>query len=73
MNEKQKDINLVFLEAVEKPTPKERAAYLDEICRDNAALRADLESLLRAHEKSGGFLEAPIFESKVTLYVFTTE
>jgi serine/threonine protein kinase/WD40 repeat protein len=67
MNEKQKDINLVFLEAVEKPTPKERAAYLDEICRDNAALRADLESLLRAHEKSGGFLEVPIFESKVTL------
>jgi len=67
MSEKQKDINLVFLEVVEKPTTKERAAYLDEVCRDNLALRSDLESLLRAHEKSGGFLKAPILESNVTL------
>jgi serine/threonine protein kinase/formylglycine-generating enzyme required for sulfatase activity/dienelactone hydrolase len=67
MSEKQKDINLVFLEAVEKPTTKERTAYLDEVCRDNAALRSDLESLLRAHEKAGGFLETPIFESNITL------
>ncbi len=67
MSDEQKDINLIFLEAVEKSTTKERAAYLDDVCRDNVELRADLESLLRAHEKSGGFLEAPVFESEVTL------
>jgi WD40 repeat protein/serine/threonine protein kinase len=67
MSDTQKDINIIFLEVVEKPTAEERAAYLDDVCRDNDALRADLESLLRAHERSGGFLETPIFKSEVTL------
>jgi WD40 repeat protein/serine/threonine protein kinase len=67
MNGKQKDVNMVFLEAVEKPTAKERAAYLDEVCRNDVALRAELESLLRAHEKAGDFLESPILDSGVTL------
>ncbi len=67
MSEKQKDVNMVFLEVVERPTARERAAHLDEVCRDDAALRAELESLLKAYEEAGGFLEAPVFESEVTL------
>lgn len=67
MSNEQKDIHLIFLEAVEKPTTKERAAYLNDVCQDNVELRADLESLLKAHEKSGAFLEAPAFESEITL------
>jgi len=62
MSENRKDVNLAFLEAVEKPTAQERAAYLDEVCRDDPALRAEMESLLVAHDKAGGFLEIPILE-----------
>ncbi len=36
-----------------------RAAYLDEVCRDDAALRAEIESLLTAHDQAGDFLELP--------------
>src|SRR6266496_959345 len=35
----------------------ERAAYLDEACAGNAALRQRVEELLRASEEAGGFLE----------------
>jgi len=66
MNANRKDVNLVLLEAVEKPTAQERTAYLDEVCRDDPALRVELESLLIAHDKASGFLEVPIFESTVS-------
>ena len=66
MSENRKDVNLALLEAVEKPTAQERAAYLDEVCRDDPALRAELESLLVAHDKAGGFLEVPILEPAVS-------
>ncbi|MHC4098788.1 MAG: protein kinase domain-containing protein, partial [Planctomycetota bacterium] len=67
MSGKQKDVNMIFLEAIEKPSAKERAVYLDEACRDDPGLREELESLLGAHEKAGGFLESPILELGVTL------
>src|SRR2546423_2742284 len=44
--------------AVELPPP-ERAAYLEEACQGDAALRQRVEDLLRAHEQAEGFLEAP--------------
>jgi hypothetical protein len=34
----------------------ELAAYLDETCGENAALRQSVESLLRVHEAEGGVL-----------------
>jgi WD40 repeat protein/serine/threonine protein kinase len=46
----------IFLEALALPTPAKRAAYLDEACRDNPALRAEVEALLAAHERLGGGL-----------------
>jgi serine/threonine protein kinase/tetratricopeptide (TPR) repeat protein len=46
----------IFLNALALPTPAERAAYLDEACRDNPGLRAEVESLLAAHERLGGGL-----------------
>jgi serine/threonine protein kinase/tetratricopeptide (TPR) repeat protein len=36
-----------------------RAAYLDQACSGDAALRQRLEALLQAHEQAEGFLEAP--------------
>src|SRR5947209_5431571 len=53
--------------AVEKKTPAERAAYLDGACGADAALRALVEGLLKAHEGAGSFLEQPLFETTPTV------
>jgi WD40 repeat protein/serine/threonine protein kinase len=49
----------IFAEALDKGTPAERAAYLDEVCGNDAALRGRVESLLRSHEHAGSFLRKP--------------
>ncbi len=46
----------IFKTAVKLP-PDRRAAYLDQACGDNPELRHEVESLLRAHDASGGFLQ----------------
>jgi serine/threonine protein kinase len=53
--------------AVEKNTPHERAAYLDSACGQDAALRALVNGLLRAHEEAGNFLEQPLFQPGPTV------
>jgi serine/threonine protein kinase/Tfp pilus assembly protein PilF len=40
-------------------TPPDRATYLESACRAEPALRAEVESLLRADQQAGGFLEPP--------------
>jgi hypothetical protein len=49
----------LFAAALEKPTPAERAAYLDGACGNDHVLRARIEALLAAHAASGGVLDAP--------------
>jgi len=39
--------------------PRERAAFLDGACGGDEALRAEVMSLLAAHEGAGGFLDTP--------------
>jgi tetratricopeptide (TPR) repeat protein len=46
----------LFLHALGLPTPADRAAYLDEACRDNPGLRGELDALLAAHDRLGGGL-----------------
>jgi WD40 repeat protein/serine/threonine protein kinase/tetratricopeptide (TPR) repeat protein len=46
----------IFKAAVKLP-PDRRVAYLEEACGSDAELRHEIESLLRAHDTSGGFLE----------------
>jgi WD40 repeat protein/serine/threonine protein kinase len=48
----------LFLAALEHTTPEARAAFLDRACRNDPALRAALEQLLRNH-KEDHFLETP--------------
>src|SRR5256714_1044235 len=48
----------VFLEALDITCAAERAAYLDETCKDNPSLRAEVEALLRAHELPQRILDA---------------
>jgi hypothetical protein len=49
----------IFFAALEKASPAERAAYLDEACRGDADLRRQVERLLAAHPQVGTFLEQP--------------
>src|SRR5207249_10343101 len=49
----------IFAQAVEIDSAAERAAFLDRACGDNSALRAAVEALLRAHERSGDLLDLP--------------
>jgi serine/threonine protein kinase/WD40 repeat protein len=46
----------IFCEALERGSPRERAAYLDQACGPDASLRARIEALLQAHGEAGGFL-----------------
>ncbi len=57
----------VFATALEKGSAEERSAYLDEACRDDPALRRQVERMLAAHSKAGSFLESPALEIDATL------
>ena len=50
------DVKSIFGKAVDLPSPV-RAAYLDEACAGNPPLRAEVESLLQAHEDASRFLQ----------------
>ncbi len=53
-------IDRIFKSAIER-TGAERAAFLVEAC-DSDELRAEVESLISAHEQTGSFLDAPAHE-----------
>ena len=40
-------------------TPERRTTFLEQACGDDADLRAEVDSLLAAHEQAGEFIEAP--------------
>src|SRR5262245_34262003 len=40
-------------------SPQERSAFVHEACRDDTALRQEVESLLAAHADAEGFAETP--------------
>jgi WD40 repeat protein/serine/threonine protein kinase len=53
----------IFAAALEKSNGPERAAFLDVACAKDAALRENVEQLLREHDRVGNFLEAPAMSS----------
>jgi serine/threonine protein kinase/Flp pilus assembly protein TadD len=50
----------LLAEAVARNSPEERAAYLDDACGGDVALRAQVEKLLKAHNQADTFLEQPV-------------
>ncbi len=50
---------VIFHEALARRAPEERAAYLQQACGDDAALRASVEALLRADVGASGFMAWP--------------
>ncbi len=53
------DVKSIFGCALEIETPDRRAAYLDEACRSDPGLRAEVEGLLAALGKAGEFMRRP--------------
>src|SRR6185369_14356437 len=63
--ERWQRIDDLLQEAVKRPR-HERAAFLDEVCADEAS-RKEVESLISFHEQADDFLEMPAFEEAATL------
>ena len=49
----------LFHEALARPDPRDRAAFLTAACAGRPDLRSAVEALLAAHESSGAFLDGP--------------
>jgi len=49
----------LFHQAREKADPGERAAFLEQACGGDDALRQRVEELLRSHEQASGLLDKP--------------
>src|SRR5215468_7744587 len=58
--ERRQQIEELFHEAIARP-PSEREAFLFEACSSDPKMRSAVESLISAHEESGGFLDHPPF------------
>ncbi|MEO8259858.1 MAG: serine/threonine-protein kinase [Acidobacteriota bacterium] len=56
-----------LFEAALEHRPGERDAFLDEACADNPAVRAEVTSLLAAHDTAADFIEAPAYEAAADL------
>ncbi len=52
-------IKAVFLDALEKPSLAERAAFVDEACAEDASLRQHVDVLLQAHDRTDRLLDQP--------------
>ena len=52
----------IFMEALEFDNPRERAAFLDQACAGDEALRQRIERLLRRHQQPDSLLDAPAAE-----------
>ncbi len=52
MSHVEPDIKAIFLEALDHPTPEDRAAYLEEACTGRSETKRRVEALLRAHDQA---------------------
>jgi WD40 repeat protein/serine/threonine protein kinase len=57
VNEAMQHLLTIFSAALECASPQEQRTYLDRACAGNAECRARVETLLRAHEQAGNFLQ----------------
>src|SRR5262249_7857135 len=54
-----KTVKAIFLAALDKAAPTDRAAYLDEACAGNVTMRQSVEALLQAHDHPDALLDQP--------------
>src|SRR5947209_3516121 len=59
MTEHAKDVEAIFLAALDKATAQERAAYIERACAEDAELLRRVRELLDCHQGSQGPLDVP--------------
>jgi serine/threonine protein kinase len=57
----------IFIEALDKDDPAERAAFLDRVCAGDPALRQRIERLLHRHQQADNFLASPAVAPAATV------
>ena len=67
MKHSLKEIERIYHSLLEITDQQERAAHLNDVCGNDAELRAEVEVLLKANNLAGEFLEAPPVDFNVTL------
>lgn len=60
MSDQHERVKAILAEAAALPPGAERLAWLDTACAGDAALRAEVERLLAAHDQAGDFLEESV-------------
>jgi serine/threonine-protein kinase len=58
-----------IFQAALKRDPASRVSFLDGACLDDDELRAEVESLLDAHDEAGSFIHTPAVEMAAELMV----
>ncbi len=66
-------LETIFFTALEKGSPAECAAYLEEACGEDRALRKKIERMLAAQSEVSSFLESPVVQIDPTLLHPTAE
>jgi WD40 repeat protein/tRNA A-37 threonylcarbamoyl transferase component Bud32 len=67
MAETSQKVEEIYYEALQRKAGFERVSYLDTACGHDSGLRSRLESLLKANDEAGDFLETPAIEIDDTL------
>jgi serine/threonine protein kinase/Tol biopolymer transport system component len=62
-----KDEEKIFRAVLKRTGPGERAAFLKEACGSDTELFSRVEALLRAYDRAGSFLEAPVLGPNILL------
>jgi len=68
LNAPTSDAKTIFGRAIDIEDAAARAAYLDQACGPNDQLRAEIDSLVRAHFKVGDFLKGPARDAATCLH-----
>ena len=64
--ERWQQVNEIFHSALERE-PARRAAFIDQACADDHELRKEVVSLIRSHENTDSFIDAPGFGAAAQL------
>src|SRR5947209_7678707 len=65
--ERWQQVKALFHAALERE-PLARAAFLGRACGVDQSLRAEVESLISAHEEEGSFIDSPAFKAAAELF-----
>ncbi|MEA2203762.1 MAG: eukaryotic-like serine/threonine-protein kinase [Blastocatellia bacterium] len=58
--ERWQQVEEILQRVLDRPPP-DRVSFLDQVCRDDAELRAEAASLINAYDEAGDFIEVPAF------------